>query len=132
MRSTVYVRNFESTLRALAERGHEIALVADPHPLADLTDLIGRLCREHSQIHHGPAPAIHFNAWSFLGQELRRAIDYLRYLDPEFAEAPKLRQRGERNAPNFVVSLLKQPLVRQSPALTLRLRRHPNCPRSAP
>ena len=34
--------------------------------------------------------------------------------------------------PTLIACLLKQPLVRQSPTLTLRLRRHPNCPRSAP
>ncbi len=34
--------------------------------------------------------------------------------------------------PALIAHLLKQPLVRQSQALTLRLKRHPNCPRSVP
>jgi len=34
--------------------------------------------------------------------------------------------------PALIAHLLKQPLVRQSQALTLRLKRHPNCPRSLP
>jgi hypothetical protein len=34
--------------------------------------------------------------------------------------------------PALIAHLLKQPLVRQSPALMLRVRRHPNCPRSTP
>jgi hypothetical protein len=34
--------------------------------------------------------------------------------------------------PALIAHLLKQPLVRRSPALTLRLKRHPNCPRSTP
>ena len=34
--------------------------------------------------------------------------------------------------PTLIAHLLKQPLVRQSATLTLRLRRHPNCPRSTP
>jgi hypothetical protein len=34
--------------------------------------------------------------------------------------------------PALIAHLLKQPLVRQSQALNLRLRRHPNCPRSVP
>jgi hypothetical protein len=33
--------------------------------------------------------------------------------------------------PVLIAHLLKQPLVRRSQALTLRLKRHPNCPRSA-
>jgi hypothetical protein len=34
--------------------------------------------------------------------------------------------------PPLITHLLKQPLVRQAPALKLLLRRHPNCPRTAP
>lgn len=34
--------------------------------------------------------------------------------------------------PPLIAHLLKQPLVRQAPALKVLLRRHPNCPRSAP
>jgi hypothetical protein len=34
--------------------------------------------------------------------------------------------------PALIAHLLKQPLVRQSQALTQRLKRHPNCPRSVP
>jgi hypothetical protein len=34
--------------------------------------------------------------------------------------------------PALIAHLLKQPLVRQSPALMLRIRRHPNCPRHTP
>jgi hypothetical protein len=34
--------------------------------------------------------------------------------------------------PVLIAHLLKQPLVRQSQTLTLRLKRHPNCPRSVP
>lgn len=111
MRSTVYVRNFESTLRVLAERGHDVDVVADSHRLANSSDLIGRLCRDHSQIRHSPVPALPFNAVTFLGVELRRALDYLRYLEPEFAQAPKLRHRAERNAPAFSVALLRRPLL---------------------
>jgi len=46
MRSTVYVRNFESTLRLLAQRGHQVNVVADTHQVMDPTNLMGRLCRE--------------------------------------------------------------------------------------
>ncbi len=34
--------------------------------------------------------------------------------------------------PVLIAHLLKQPLVRRSQALTLRLKRHPNCPRNTP
>ena len=112
MRSTVYVRNFESTLRLLAERGHEVHVVADPHNLPESNDLIARLCGELPLIRHSLAPAIPFSAWSFLGFELRRAVDYLRYLGPEFVDATKLRKRAARNAPSFILEAVERPLLR--------------------
>ena len=110
MRSTVYVRNFESTLRSLAERGHRVHVVARPH-LADSDALIARLCEEHPGITHSPPPAVPFSTWSLLGRETRRALDYLRYLQPEYGNAPKLRFRAERSAPPFVLAALRRPLV---------------------
>jgi hypothetical protein len=108
MRSTVYVRNFESTLRMLAEHGHQVHIVADRHwPESD--ELVRRLCAAYSSIRYSEPPIVPFNAWSFFGTELRAGKDYLRYLDPEFEHAPKLRVRAERNAPGFVLSILNRP-----------------------
>jgi len=104
LRSTVYARNFESTLRMLAERGHDVHLVADRH-WADSDDLVRRLCSAYPSIRYSEPPIVPFNAWSFFGSELRAGIDYLRYLGPEFEGAAKLRVRAERNAPPFVLSI---------------------------
>jgi hypothetical protein len=108
LRSTVYARNFESTLRMLAEHGHDVHIVADRH-WADSDDLVRRLCDGYPSIHYSEPPIVPFNAWSFFGSELRAGIDYLRYLGPEFEDAAKLRVRAERNAPAFVLSILKRP-----------------------
>jgi hypothetical protein len=98
MRSTVYVRNFESTLRMLAERGHQVQVVADRHwPESD--ELLERLCSAYPSIQYSEPPIVPFSAWSFFGSELRAGMDYLRYLGPEFEQAAKLRVRAERNAP---------------------------------
>jgi hypothetical protein len=107
MRSTVYVRNFESTLRLLADRGHDVHVVADPH-LPESNDLIRRLCHGNPRLSHSDAPVVKFNAWSYLGIELRRGVDYLRYLRPEFDDAPKLRQRAQKKAPPFITELLRR------------------------
>ena len=114
MRSTVYVRNFETTLRLLAERGHQVHVVADVHRQLDHTDLMGRLCREYPGITHEPAPRTQANQWSQLGIALRGALDYLRYLRPEYRDAPKLRRRAELKAPAFVMSALRRPFVNTS------------------
>jgi hypothetical protein len=110
-----YMRLFESTLRLLAQRGHRIHLAfegADPHKTTDEAHrLVEALCEEHPEITWGVAPGRQdpFNALAFA---LRRAIDYLRYLSPTYADAPKLRLRGERNAPAVVVRLATLPGVR--------------------
>jgi hypothetical protein len=108
LRSTVYARNFESTLRMLAERGHDVHVVADRH-WADSDELVQRLCTAYPSIRYSEPPIVPFNAWSFFGSELRAAIDYLRYLGPEFEGAAKLRVRAERNAPPFMLSILRRP-----------------------
>jgi hypothetical protein len=109
MRTTVYVRNFEWALRLLAERGHHVHVAAEVHPVLDPTNLMGRLCREYPQITHSVPPPTRATRWSKLGFDLRRAVDYLRYLRPEFENAPKLRRRAEHKAPAFVRWALKLP-----------------------
>jgi hypothetical protein len=121
MRSTVYVRNFESTLRLLAQRGHRVHLAAPPHRTLD-DDLVERLCRDCEGITAGPPPAREPYGWSLLGEAVRQGIDYLRYLGPEYAEAPKLRARALRTAPPFVTRLLAWPGVRSAGGRTLLTR----------
>ena len=84
MRSTVYVRNFESTLRLLAERGHQVHVAAHPRHDLDPTDLIGRLCATYPGITHGAPPLPLDTPWARRGYELRRGLDYLRYLYMRF------------------------------------------------
>ena len=92
-------RNFESTLRGLAERGHTVHLAFDrteKRNLRGLTDLADSLVAEHESLTSAKAPRPpkeEEDAW--LGCWLRKSLDYMRYLDPEFADAPKLRRRAE-------------------------------------
>jgi len=130
MRSTVYVRNFESTLRLLAARGHDVHIVADWDD--DGRDLIDRICRECPRIRYSPTPPLPLNRWSFLGTELRRAIDFLRYLGSEYAHAPKLRGRAERKAPAFVMATVNRPLLGSRPGRWLLSRLLHWCDRALP
>jgi hypothetical protein len=108
MRNEVYARNFEWTLRLLAERGHAVHVVADPHPLGGMSEVLSRLCRDFRAVTRSESPVVPFEAWTFFGTEMRRALDYLRYLGPEFAAAPKLRARAARNAPPWLLRLLQR------------------------
>src|ERR1051325_3464856 len=101
MRNTIYVRNFDSTLRLLAERGHDVHVLADPNPHAG--DLVARLSSASPRLTFGRPPKQRL-ADTYLARELRRGIDYLRYLEPEYRDAPKLRQRAEEKAPAFLMT----------------------------
>lgn len=114
LRSNVYVRNFESTLRLLADRGHRVDVVADTHEHLDPTDLLGRLCREYAAIAYLRPPKPASTRWVQLGVELRKGLDYLRYFGPEYQNAPKLRMRAELKTPVFAAGWMWKRLVRSS------------------
>lgn len=114
MRTTVYVRNFESTLRLLARRGHRVHVAALRHHLLDPSDLSGRLAKDHPEITHSEPPRGPIDKWAALSEELRRGVDYLRYLGPEYHDAPKLVHRAERYAPAFVRSAMAPPVARSA------------------
>jgi hypothetical protein len=101
MRNTIYVRNFESTLRMLAERGHDVHIVAAPNPYAG--DLPDRLSAFSPRISFSTPPKQR-RSDTHLARELRRGLDYLRYLEPEYRDAPKLRRRAEEKAPAFLTT----------------------------
>jgi hypothetical protein len=91
------VRNFESTLRGLAERGHEIHLAFDrmeKKNLPGLWDLADTLVQEHPGITTGEHPRPEDNDWSVIARRLRVSLDYMRFLGPEFEDAPKLKSRA--------------------------------------
>jgi hypothetical protein len=102
-------RNFESTLRGLAERDHEIHLAFDrmhKKNLPGLWDLTNSLVGQYPGITSGGHPRMHKDEWSVVSGRLRASLDYMRYLDPEFRDAPKLRRRAQQFPPHRVERLL--------------------------
>jgi hypothetical protein len=123
MRHRGYVRNFESVLGGLAERGHEVVVAFGD---AATPWLDSRADKSHAVAEH---PAVTFRAgprlagpWVILGRRLRMSRDYLRYLGPEYANAQALRARARRRAPMSVRALVHLPGLR-SPAGRARLDR---------
>ena len=104
MRHAGFVRNFESTLRLLAERGHEVRVRFDgPFGTAgDRPAIVERLAAEEPRLSFGPAPDRSGEPWFALGRRLRLAVDYLRFLAPAYADAPKLRARAEARVGRLV------------------------------
>lgn len=108
LRHAGYARYLQSTLRGLCERGHEVVvLVGIQAPTskshvgllkrfaAELDELAGEL--DGLTVRPGVEPR--GSRQRDLGGSLRSWLDYLRFLEPEFAEAPKLRARALSNLP---------------------------------
>ena len=117
-----FVRYFESVVEELADRGHQVHLAVKaverrqvtrrnkpgPEQLRRIDErsdaMIAHLCARHPGITRGPTP-VRADRWSRLTVALRRSIDYLRYLSPTYAGAPKLRARAARHTPDLTVRL---------------------------
>jgi hypothetical protein len=97
MGSPEYLRFFDETIRELAARGHVVAIAvnhqkdAKPARLEGLADCGDRV------VNAGIVPP-RGDAWTDLAKAVRGTMDFVRYLDPAFAEAPALRARMKRKA----------------------------------
>ena len=95
-----FLRNFQSTVRLLASRGHVVHIVAERSDTLDGQRLAETLAAEHpGAITWAMLPTAPYRLWHVLGTAVRASLDYWRYLDPRWARAPKLRARAASMAP---------------------------------
>ena len=113
MRHVGAIRNFLSTVRGLAERGHHIHLafimpdkLGAESSLWDLTDDFPNIT------HTDPASKRFSRFWLLMARGVRFWADYLRYLGPEYRDADKLRERAADRLPRFLIGFSTLPLVR--------------------
>ncbi|NOT26942.1 MAG: hypothetical protein HOP16_12655 [Acidobacteria bacterium] len=97
-RHYTYFRNYESVIAILAARGHHIHLAAEREEDLGGRKMVERLAQQHQGVTFGWVPARE-DAWGIFATRLRMTIDYLRYLDPAYADAPKLRARARERVP---------------------------------
>lgn len=97
-----YARNFESTLRELDRRGHEVTVLLE-RPPAD--GLLESLAGELPGLRVQAAPPQPRDGWSEVGCHLRAGLDYLRFLEPPYHVAAKPRARAASHVPRVVVRL---------------------------
>jgi hypothetical protein len=107
-----YLRNFESAIAELAERGHAVHLSADREESLGGAGLVERLAARYPRVTVGWTPGRESGAWFDLGRKLRLGIDYLRFLDPRYDTTPRLRGRSEERTPHLVRGLAGLPLLR--------------------
>ncbi len=114
-----FLRNFESALRTLAARGHRLHLLAERKDQVSGMTTVERLERSFPElVTHGFAPAARKSAlWRPLAGKVRLCLDYWRYLDPRYDDAPSLRARAAGQAPPFASTITRWPLVGTRPAM---------------
>ena len=115
MRTPTNTRNFESTLRELADRGHDVHVAFErlKKRQPGQSSQIDGLCASTPRITQGmaPIPAKTDRAYS-LAQSLRYGADYLRYREPRYRDAHKLRERAAERAPAWSKRIGGWPVVR--------------------
>jgi hypothetical protein len=119
-----FLRNFESTLALLAERGHTVHLVTDrkaqPGVVTDGLPIVQRLQAKFPDAFTlETIPASKRDPWYHASTAVREGLNYWRYLSPTFDAAPKLRERGRTQAPAAVVRLSDLPLLRSRAGVRL-------------
>ncbi len=113
----VFARNFEWTLRLLAERGHDLVVALDAP-----TDQRGRSVDEplasiaaahpNVRVVASPRPRPRRRPSSLAGVLARRWLDYLRYLEPPYDDVAALRARARAAAVGS--SLVPETVLRRS------------------
>ena len=103
-------RNFDHTILALAERGHEVCLAGRLRKGAfDLPDTL-----IHERISGRVNPTQRVDEWRDFVDLLRGARDYVRYFDPRYARATRLVRRAYEIAPTeFVLFCERHPWVKR-------------------
>ena len=94
MRNQAYMRNYESTLIGLAEKGHQVNIRFNDRK--DNDRLVEKLAQDYPQITYSyELLPKRRDIWAPLIELVRSLKDYLRYLSPEYAHAKKLKKRVE-------------------------------------
>ena len=104
-RHFTYFRNYETVIAMLAARGHQLHLAAEREEDLGGREMVERLAQACSGVSFGWIPGRE-DRWATFATKLRMTIDYLRYLDPAYAGAPKLRARARERVPRLGLWLL--------------------------
>lgn len=107
MRNVGYIRNFEWVVRRLAANGHVILIYFDHEKKAvdRMQESSDKVAEEHMAVLIKEYPKIKYanlkgvfskprTIYAVAARRIRFILDYVRYLEPEFADAHKLRERA--------------------------------------
>ena len=106
-----YLRNFDSSIRGLAERGHRVQLLFAHHRKAED---VGRTLLDEYATRYGIGYHVRSfppTFWAEWARWIRTVRDYARYFQPEFSHAVKLRRRAAVGVPLLIQWLFLVPGV---------------------
>ena len=108
MRHRGALRNFSSTIRAVASRGHQVHLsFMVPDRYGD-GRLLYEILDDHPEITYVELPKKRPGGfWLSFARAVRCWVDYLRYFAPEYRDAGALRDRARLRVPRVVAGLSK-------------------------
>jgi hypothetical protein len=108
-RHFTYFRNFESVVRQLAAKGHDVHLAADKEEGFGGREMVERLAAEQPGVTFGFTPPRGDRDEFQLATALRLSFDYFRYLDPAYDRTPAIRARAHERTPRLALALGRVP-----------------------
>jgi hypothetical protein len=118
-----YIRNFESVVRELAERGHQVHLSAEEPERLGGQALVERLADQYPNVTWGWVSSPTGEPWFAAASRLRVGLDYVRFLDARYESATKLRTRYRERASRLVLGLVASCGPRLTRAALMRIER---------
>ncbi len=104
------IRNFDHAIELLVERGHSVHMTGRPRKGAFALPKT----MKHERISGGENPTERCDEWREFVETLRGVRDYVRYLDPRYAQATRLVRRAYEIAPTgFVLFCERHPWVKR-------------------
>ena len=100
MRNHGYLRHYASTIRLLAERGHQVIVGSrgpERHQPVDSQSFLLGMCEDFPGISSERIP-VRADEWMPLAAEIRAARNVMRYRHPVFRQSHKLLERAESHA----------------------------------
>jgi hypothetical protein len=114
MRHPGALRNYTSTLKELARRGHQIHLAFMMQDKLGDGRLLWELTNDHPEITYGElGKKTPWRFWLGLARVVRYATDYVRYGTPEYVDAGALSERAANKVPRPLRVIMK-PLIRSA------------------
>ena len=113
MRHPGALRNYTSTLKELARRGHQIHLAFMMQDKLGDGRMLWELTNDHPEItSHELGKKTPWRFWLGLARALRFTTDYVRYLTPEYKDATALRERAGLRIPGALRTFFRLPIFR--------------------